>query len=151
MDGGKFETWLGSIVAPNEPFYLIAENESALESIIRKTAKIGYESFIKGALTTPENLQLTAKSTDYQDFRDNPGNYTIVDIRNVGEINTRRIFPNALEIPLPELRERLNEIPAGKPIMVHCAGGYRSAAGASIIQPFTSELVFDLSDEISKY
>jgi glyoxylase-like metal-dependent hydrolase (beta-lactamase superfamily II)/rhodanese-related sulfurtransferase len=151
MDGGKFETWLGSIVAPNEPFYLIAENELVLESVIRKAAKIGYESFIKGALTTPNDLQLTAKSTDYQDFRENPDRYTNVDIRNIGEVNTRRIFPNALEIPLPELRERLNEIPTGKPIMVHCAGGYRSAAGASIIQPYTSEVVFDLSDEISKY
>lgn len=151
MDGGKFETWLGSIVAPNEQFYLIAENQEILESIIRKTAKIGYESLIKGALTTPSNLPSTSPESNIDHFKNNPNDYTIVDIRNTGETNTRRIFPGALEIPLPELRERIAEIPTNKPIMVHCAGGYRSAAGASIIKPFVPVEVFDLSDEISNF
>lgn len=151
MDGGKFETWLGSIVAPNEQFYLIAENHETLESLIRKAAKIGYETFIKGALTAPEHLTANSPETNHEHFRNNPDSYTIIDIRNSGETNSRRIFPGALEIPLPELRERISEIPSNKPIMVHCAGGYRSAAGASIIKPFVTNDVFDLSDEISKY
>jgi hypothetical protein len=41
------------------------------------------------------------------------------------------------------------EMDDSKPFYLHCAGGYRSAAGASIIQPYTSEVVFDLSDEIT--
>jgi len=39
QDGGKFETWLGSIVAPDEKFYLIAETEDKLEEMRLKTAK----------------------------------------------------------------------------------------------------------------
>ncbi|WP_152425142.1 rhodanese-like domain-containing protein [Nafulsella turpanensis] len=42
MDGGKFETWLGSMVEPEEAFYLIAESKEEFESLIRKCAKIGY-------------------------------------------------------------------------------------------------------------
>ncbi len=30
---------------------------------------------------------------------------------------------------LAEVRNRVEEIPTDKPIVVHCAGGYRSAAG----------------------
>ena len=56
-----------------------------------------------------------------------------MDIRNRAEAQ-QPLFDEALNIPLPELRERAHEIPTDKPVVVHCAGGYRSAAGASIVQ-----------------
>ena len=148
MDGGKFETWLGSIVGPEEPFYLIAETTEKLEILIRKAAKIGYESRIKGALTTPSKLPETLEEVDVDEVRSSTHEFTIVDIRNPGETAAKRIFPGALEIPLPELRERMAEIPSDKPILVHCAGGYRSAAGASIIQPFVDVPVYDLGEAV---
>ncbi|MDX5347271.1 MAG: MBL fold metallo-hydrolase [Hymenobacteraceae bacterium] len=151
MEGGKFETWLGSIVGPEEKFYLIAEDEKTLDSVIRKTAKIGYEGNIKGALLAPDNLPETSEETDLQDFKNNPDKYTIVDIRNTGEVKDGKIFDNAIAIPLPELRERLNEIPVDKPVMVHCAGGYRSAAGQSIIEEKTKVNVYDLSEAIKDF
>jgi rhodanese-related sulfurtransferase len=138
MDGGKFETWLGSIVGPDEFFYLVAESAENLEILIRKAAKIGYESRIKGALITPSSLKETMQEV-------------IVDIRNPGETASKRIFSGAIEIPLPELRERISEIPTNKPILVHCAGGYRSAAGASIIQPFVDVHVLDLGEAVLNF
>ena len=39
----------------------------------------------------------------------------------------------ALHIPLHRLESRLKEIPAGRPIAVHCASGYRSAIAASLL------------------
>lgn len=151
QEGGKFETWLGSIVSPNEQFYLIAETEEVLNSVIRKAAKIGYEGNIKGALLTPAELPQTSLETDLNDFRQNPDNYTIIDIRNNGEVKAGKIFESAITIPLPELRERKNEIPQDKPIMVHCAAGYRSAAGQSILEEEFSVPVYDLSDAINSF
>lgn len=151
QEGGKFETWLGSIVGPNEQFYIIAETEEVLNSVIRKAAKIGYEGNIKGALLTPTDLPQTSEETDLNDFRQNPDNYTIVDIRNNGEVKAGKIFGSAITIPLPELRERKNEIPQDKPIMVHCAAGYRSAAGQSILEQEFSVPVYDLSDAINSF
>ena len=151
MDGGKFETWLGSIVGPDEFFYLIAESSEKLEILIRKAAKIGYESRIKGALTTPSSLKETMHEVNVDEVRQTPSNFTIIDIRNPGETATKRIFSGALEIPLPELRERIAEIPTNKPILVHCAGGYRSADGASIIQPFVDVPVLDLGEEVLNF
>jgi len=53
------------------------------------------------------------------------------------------------------LRERVDEIPDDKPIVVHCAAGYRSAAAASIVAGKISAVpVLDLSDavlEIGRY
>ncbi|HLF32786.1 MAG TPA: MBL fold metallo-hydrolase, partial [Cyclobacteriaceae bacterium] len=48
IEDGKFETWLGAIVGPNEPYYLVGEDEKSIESIIRRAAKIGYEKMIRG-------------------------------------------------------------------------------------------------------
>lgn len=152
LDGLKFETWLGSIVGPEEKYYLIAPDEAMLEKLIAKAAKIGYEANIAGGIVATTLGEEVSPETELNVFEQNPDSFTIVDIRNTGEVKTRRIFPNAIEIPLPELRERANEIPADKPVMVHCAGGYRSAAGASIIrQAVKDQPVYDLGDAITKY
>jgi rhodanese-related sulfurtransferase len=38
-----------------------------------------------------------------------------------------------VNIPLNHMQERLAEIPPGRRIAVHCAGGYRSSIAASIL------------------
>jgi hydroxyacylglutathione hydrolase len=152
QDGGKFETWLGSIVQPYESYYLIADTNDALETVIQKAAKIGYEHNIKAALLSPANANVSFTDTDLSSIETSPGDFTIVDVRNWSEISHGKIFANALTIPLPELRSRLHEIPTGKPIVVHCAAGYRSAAATSIIAAkITSTPVYDLSEAITGF
>jgi hydroxyacylglutathione hydrolase len=149
QNGEKFETWLGSIVSPNEKFYLIANNDNELDEMIKKTAKIGYESNIKAALLTPDNLNEKSVDLDLADFQTNQNNYTIVDVRNWGEVNDGTLFIDPVIISLPELRERIHEIPTNKPIVVHCAAGYRSAAASSIIAAqIKSVPVYDLGEAI---
>ncbi|MCC2548074.1 MBL fold metallo-hydrolase [Hymenobacter sp. BT175] len=151
QDGGKFETWLGSVIGPREAFYLIADTQIALDTVIRKAAKIGYELNIKGALLTPRELKATSPVADVEHVRDRPEDFTIVDIRNYTEAK-QPVFANALVIPLPELRERAGEVPTDKPILVHCAGGYRSAAGSSILEAVLPGVeIYDLSDAITEF
>ena len=152
QQGGKFETWLGSIVGPEEAFYLLAADEATREDLIRKTAKIGYEPLMRGALVGTPAAEATMPVLDVNRFRQHPENYTIVDIRNPVEHRDEPIFDGSLNIPLPELRERAREIPTGKPVVVHCAGGYRSAAGSSIVAgalPGTE--VLDLSEAVKSF
>ena len=151
MDGGKFETWLGSVVGPAEKLYLLADTQIQLDAVIRKAAKIGYEGNIKGALLAPTALPATSPAVDVAEVRQHPERFTIVDIRNRTEAQ-KPLFANALLIPLPELRERVGEVPADKPVLVHCAGGYRSAAGASIIQNALPGVpVFDLGEAVAEF
>ncbi|KAA9332828.1 MBL fold metallo-hydrolase [Adhaeribacter soli] len=152
QNGGKFETWLGSIVSPKEKFYLIAENEADLDDLIKKASKIGYEQLIKGAFVQTEAAAAITPEIDLNAFLQNPDNYTIVDIRNESETKTGKFFENALTIPLPELRERAKEVPADKPVVVHCAGGYRSAAGSSILEKALPDTkVLDLSEAVNNF
>ncbi|MDB5262690.1 MAG: fold metallo-hydrolase [Adhaeribacter sp.] len=152
QNGVKFETWLGSIVGSEEQFYLVAATATELEVVIAKTAKIGYEQNIKGVLILPKTTEVQAPAIDVADFRENQENYTIVDVRNAAEVKEKPVFAASLNIPLPELRERTAEIPLDKPIVVHCAGGYRSAAGSSILQgALTRVPVLDLSEAINQF
>jgi glyoxylase-like metal-dependent hydrolase (beta-lactamase superfamily II)/rhodanese-related sulfurtransferase len=152
MNDTKFETWLGSIVNPDEQFYLISENETILSELIERTAKIGYEKQISLAFVMDYGNTST-QLFDSEELKTNQDAFTIIDIRNHSEVKTNKIFANAIHIPLHELRERTNEIPLSKPIVVHCAGGYRSAAGSSIIKSkFTgTSQVFDLSEAVKQF
>ncbi len=152
MNDTKFETWLGSIVNPEEPFYLIAENQTTLEQLIARTAKIGYEKQIVSAIISTFGTEFM-EIFNSQELVTNQDSYTIVDVRNYSEVKNKKTFENAIHIPLPELRERINEISTHKPIVVHCAGGYRSAAGSSIINSKLAGQVqvFDLSEAVKQF
>ena len=131
----KFETWLGSIVGPDEPYYLLASDAGQVEQAIYRAAKIGYEGTIKGAMIAPSTNESVSDQFDLNDFKNSPDSYQIIDIRNRTEYEDGAFFDSSVNIPLPELRESVEKIPLnGKPILVHCAGGYRSSAGASIIK-----------------
>jgi hydroxyacylglutathione hydrolase len=152
MNDTKFETWLGSIVNPDEPFYLIAENETILNQLIERTTKIGYEKQITLAFVMDYG-NTTMELFDSEELKTNQDAYTIIDVRNDAEVKTQQIFANAIHIPLHQLRERTNEIPVHKPILVHCAAGYRSAAGSSIIKSKLNgaSQVFDLSEAVKEF
>jgi rhodanese-related sulfurtransferase len=57
----------------------------------------------------------------------------VLDVRNAGELLTGAI-PGALHIPLAQLPRRLDEVPRDRPVVVHCAGGYRSSVAASVLR-----------------
>ncbi len=152
QNGGKFETWLGSIIGPEEHYYLAAESEEQLQELIRKAAKIGYELLIKGAFVLDAVAETSSSVINVGEFRENQDNYTIVDIRNTSEVKDGQVFEKALHIPLPDLRERAKEIPTDKPVVVHCAGGYRSAAGSSIVEAALPQTrVLDLSEAVNDF
>jgi len=152
QNGAKFETWLGSIIAPGERFYLIAENQEVLKQLIKRAAKIGYEKFIAGAFVFNGGNEVMG-DLDLDNFKRHIDMYTIIDIRNGNEVNERCLFGKAMVIPLPELRERADEVPSDKPVVVHCAGGYRSAAGSSILQNALGGKVkvFDLGEAVKSF
>ncbi len=57
---------------------------------------------------------------------------TLLDVRSEGE-HKRGAIPGSLLIPVDELRDRLDEVPAG-PIVVHCAVGVRGHTAVRILK-----------------
>ena len=81
QEGPKFETWLGALIAPEVPFYLVAEDKAQRDRMVRRAAKIGYETHIKSTLVAPEHFSESSQQLDLDHFGDHPEHYTIVDVR----------------------------------------------------------------------
>jgi glyoxylase-like metal-dependent hydrolase (beta-lactamase superfamily II)/rhodanese-related sulfurtransferase len=130
----KFDTWLGTIFSPQDRYYLAVSSEEQMEEVIRRAAFIGYEAGILGVfIMDTEAADARLAKADLDALLASPSSYTIIDVRDVNEHTESPLFEGSINIPLHELRERISEVPTNKPIMVHCAAGYRSAAGSSII------------------
>ncbi|WP_183573064.1 MBL fold metallo-hydrolase [Mucilaginibacter sp. X5P1] len=152
QDGGKFETWLGSVVAPDVQFYLTAGSDNDLAVLINKAAKIGYEANIKGAFVYDAKDGNRFTAFDNNSFNPESGQYTIIDVRTAKEVKEEKIFSHAINIPLQDLASRIKEVPTDKPILVSCGSGYRSAAGSSIIKKYLpGQEVFDLGTAVTQY
>lgn len=151
-DATKFETWLGTIIRPDQPFYLVAENKDKLNALIYKSSKIGYETKIKGAFVYDaldgEKMETISPSS----IPGSEDRYTIIDVRTAKEAGARKFFTSAVNIPVNELGKRIKEIPGNKPIVVHCASGYRSAIAGSILKKYFPDTeILDTGKEILNY
>ncbi len=61
-----------------------------------------------------------------------PDSFTLLDVRQPSEYEQAHL-PGARLIPLPELTDRLGEIPKDRPVLVYCAVGGRSATAAQLL------------------
>ena len=103
-------------------------------------------------LLNPANGKERSPTIDVNELRTNPQSFQIVDVRNDSEWKEGKIFDQAIHIPLPQLGKRARELDAKKPVVVHCASGYRSAIGASILEKrLPNNLVYDLSGAVKEF
>lgn len=72
---------------------------------------------------------------EWSDFRQQPKDaFLLLDVRNPGEIESKgKISEQAVNIPLNDLRDRLEEVPKDKPIVVSCASGQRAYYACRIL------------------
>jgi rhodanese-related sulfurtransferase len=61
-----------------------------------------------------------------------PADATLLDVREQDEWDAGHA-PGAVHIPLPELAERLGEVPDGEPLYVVCRSGGRSARATQFL------------------
>ena len=63
------------------------------------------------------------------------GSVTLLDTRTVGEYSRGHI-PGFINIPLHELRNRIAELPAGKPVYINCQSGLRSYVACRMVSQY---------------
>jgi NADPH-dependent 2,4-dienoyl-CoA reductase/sulfur reductase-like enzyme/rhodanese-related sulfurtransferase/TusA-related sulfurtransferase len=85
---------------------------------------------------------------DIEDLKNNNG--IILDVRTKGEHEARKI-EGSLNIPLNELRNRLNEMSKESPITVYCEVGYRSYLATRILMQHGFNEVYELTGGFKLY
>ncbi|MGS2810589.1 MBL fold metallo-hydrolase [Nocardia sp. MW-W600-9] len=149
---GRFAETGGMVAEIGDRIVLVTypgeEQDAALRlSRIGSDEAVGYLTVDRDGTfpTALADLVQAAPRTTVEELRRSlaDGAVTLVDIRNPGE-REFGFIPEALPIPLAHLRSRVSELPTGVPIVVHCAGGWRSSVAASLLRSLGIEQVSDL-------
>ncbi|MEO6055297.1 MAG: rhodanese-like domain-containing protein [Gemmatimonadales bacterium] len=143
IPGGKsFSTWAGSLLSYDRDFYLLGADDARTAEAVNDLAMIGLDrvagTFGPEALeawrTAGRPLATTAQmTTDELAAAVNAGQVNVLDVRSRSEWEHGHM-PQATNVPLGDLEERLADLPGGRPLVVHCQGGGRSAIAASVLQ-----------------
>ena len=153
-DGRMAET-VGMVLEPTTPVVLIAP-EGQEQEVATRFARIGFDNVL-GYIEDPEGYFLAhqdqvgrASRLTVQQAREAMADHPvqIIDIRNPGEVSASAMIPGARNIPLAELARRSSELDPNTPVLLNCAGGWRSSVGASLLR---SKGFVDVSDLLGGY
>ncbi|MFF0274011.1 rhodanese-like domain-containing protein [Streptomyces sp. NPDC004330] len=153
---GRFAEQAGTVLDPADELLVIAP-ENRAEEVVTRLARIGLDR-VAGHLRDPEEAleeladevapasRLTAVRLRAALAGDRPP--LLIDVRTRGEREAAGFLDDALHIPLSELPRRTAELPADRPLVVHCAGGHRSSVAASLLR---QRGFADVSDVLGGY
>ena len=149
--GGRFASWVGTVISPDAELVLISESGTEEEAVTR-LGRIGYDK-VRGFLEDP--AQALAGRGDLERVQrvdaaslaailGGEGELAVIDVRAEGEFEAGRIA-GALNFPLQRPEEMAAAAPVGGPHVIHCQGGYRSLIAASLIAQTNKAPLVDLT------
>ena len=148
---GKFATWCGTVLDRETPIIVLADEGDEEEAIMR-LGRIGFDwvqGFVAGGPKSLEQEPKLMATTDritgqaLLEEMENRAMLLVVDVRAEKEWQDGHIA-GSINIPLSDLKERADELPKNRSLVVHCKSGYRSSIAASILQQQGFEHVLDL-------
>jgi len=148
QDNSAFSTWSGWILNYDKPFLLVAR-DSRIEALTKALIRIGLDNII-GYVNDMDKIanagyeMETTRQITVQQLKDKTEDYYFLDVRGYSEYNAEHI-EGAINIQAGYLNDRIDELPKDKKIIVHCAGGDRSAIAASVLQQKGFDNVYNLT------
>jgi hydroxyacylglutathione hydrolase len=127
-----FGTWAGSIVPIDREVVLVLERPDDLGPAVAQLRRAGFDrivGYLVGGFDAWHGEVETLRQVPSNQVPGESG--TVLDVREPGEWREGHV-PGAVHIPGAQLPNRLDEVPDG-PILVVCAGGYRSSIAASLL------------------
>ena len=138
---GQYATWAGTVLNREHPIVIVAgpgrENESAV-----RLGRIGFDhlvGYLKDGLHSLESRSELVAFTERlsapfaAELLSSSQPPLAIDVRAPRE-RDQKYIAGSLAIPLNHLSENLDKLPRDRPLLVYCAGGYRSSIAASLLQ-----------------
>ena len=156
--GGQYATWAGTVLDREHPIVIIAdpgrENEAAT-----RLGRIGFDHVVgylqDGLLSLNSRPDLTATTESLSapfaaELLSSPQPPLAVDVRTPRE-RDQKYIAGSLGLPLNHLTENLEKLPKDRPLLVYCAGGYRSSIAASLLQASGFDPVSEIAGGIAAW
>lgn len=143
--GGQFASWAGTLIALDAPVVIVADSEEKANEAQVRLARVGLENvkgYLAGGIQVWKDAGFDVAAVaqinvaELKELIENDNELQVVDVRRSGEYESGHA-PRAVTAPLANLREALPDLnvhPSRKTAVI-CAGGYRSSAATSILQP----------------
>ncbi|PYR60645.1 MAG: MBL fold metallo-hydrolase [Acidobacteria bacterium] len=156
--GGQYATWAGTVLDRERPIVVIAAPGRELESAMR-LGRIGFDNvagYLEQGLRSVERRPDLMRSTDRlgaalaAERLASPRPPIAIDVRAPRERASSHITAS-LHVPLNHFAERIGDVPKGRPLLVYCAGGYRSSIAASLLQQRGFEDVSEIAGGIAAW
>ncbi len=148
MPGGKLSIVAGSYVDENAALILLLNDESELDEAVRQLIRIGLDQVaawipISEALAIP-GITSSQKSITTAGLAEalatNP-DAMVLDVRGAGEFAESHV-DGAKNVAYTRLAARLDEVPEGKRLYVHCGSGLRASFAAPYLAGRQREVVY---------
>jgi glyoxylase-like metal-dependent hydrolase (beta-lactamase superfamily II)/rhodanese-related sulfurtransferase len=137
---GQYATWAGTLLDRERPIVLVADPGAEVEAATR-LGRIGFDTVagyladgMRSAEAHPAAVAATERITPELAAERIASHEPplVVDVRTPGE-RARKAVPGSISVPLNELQDRAGELPRDRPLLLYCAGGYRSSIAASLL------------------
>lgn len=152
---GQYATWAGTVLDRKHPIVIIADPGRENESAIR-LGRIGFDhvaGYLKDGLRSLESRPELVVTTERlsapfaAELLSSIQPPLAIDVRAPGE-RAQKYIGGSLGIPLNHLVENLGKLPKDRPLLVYCAGGYRSSIAVSLLQRDGFERVSEIAGGI---
>ena len=149
---GQFSTYLGWLIDWGTPVTLLGDTADQVGQAQRELVRIGIDRPAAHATGSADDWTdrpasyATATFADLADVRHHR-EVAVLDVRRGSEHADGHLEGAAL-IPIHEIRERIDEVPAGE-VWVHCATGARASIAASFVAAAGRDVVL-VDDDFTK-
>lgn len=138
---GQFASWAARLLGLEHEIVLVGEDDAALDEARTRLARVGIEKVVgalAGGMLAWVDAGMPVKETAQVPVRDaareiGDASFTLLDVREANERESRGTVDGAVWIPLAGLHARLKELDRGKTVLAMCQGGYRSSIATSIL------------------
>ncbi|HEY5336172.1 MAG TPA: rhodanese-like domain-containing protein [Mycobacteriales bacterium] len=152
---GRFAEFAAAVHTADQPIVLAGSAIEVTEARLR-LARVGLDDVVAVLLepaarlaANPDQAATASRLTAHQAsaLLSTGADIQVVDVRAPGE-HEDGALPGAVNLPLPRLLGTLDQLDRARPVLIHCAGGYRSSIAASLLR---ARGFGDVSDLIGGY
>jgi hydroxyacylglutathione hydrolase len=141
---GQFASWAGGILGIHSKPVLIGDSDAQVEEARLRLARVGIEdlrgylaggvaAWREAGLPVVQTAQISVRVLNQKLCEGSLGPLDVLDVRREGEWQAGHI-PEVHCHALDAFPQGLPAIDAGRPVAVHCKGGYRSMIACSLLE-----------------
>jgi hydroxyacylglutathione hydrolase len=137
----EISNYAGWFLSYDRPILLVCDADR-IDQVTRYLVRMGFdriEGFLSGGMRAWHQAGLESQSVDMVTVQrlcqqlDTDESTTVLDVRTVEEVEAIPI-PGAINVPIKQMPERMDEVPSEGELSIFCGSGVRATVVASLLR-----------------